>query len=192
MSEPKIPRDLVAESRRIGTGDTRADLERKVKDMDPPTRAAAAVVMATEGASYPDIANVLGYPTARHAKEAVWAAIADAGADHDNVERMRALQSQRLDRLLYSVMRRATRPSDPDHLSYTRVALAIMDRQAKLYGLDAAQQVVVYTPTQREIAEYAEKVAELHRAARGAIEADIIDVEVLESEDADVPAHRAS
>jgi len=67
-----------------------------------------------------------------------------------------------------------------------------MDRQAKLYGLDAAQQVVVYTPTQREIAEYAEKVAELHRAARGAIEADIIDVEVLEPEDADVPAHRAS
>jgi hypothetical protein len=191
VSDPKIPRDIVAESRRIGSGDKRAELEAKVKAMDPPTRAAAAVVMATEGASYPDIAHVLGYPDARRAKEAVWAAIADAGADHDNVEKMRTLQSQRLDRLLYSVMRRATSPSDPDHLSYSRVALAIMDRQAKLYGLDAAQQVVVYTPTQREISEYAEKVAELHRAARGAIEADIIDVEVLEGDDG-VHASRAS
>jgi hypothetical protein len=193
MADPKIPRDIAAEAAKIGGTDPRAELERKVKAMDPPTRASAAVAMAVEGAPYPDIAHVLGYPDARRAKEAVWAAIADAGADHDDVAKMRTLQSQRLDRLLYSVMRRATKPSDADHLSYARIALAIMDRQAKLYGLDAAQQVVVYTPTQREIAEYAEKVAELHRAARGAIEADIIDAEIVLDEEAHgAPASRAS
>jgi hypothetical protein len=186
---PGISRDLREEANAIGTD--AEQLSRKVKEMDPPTRAAAAVVLATDGAPYPEIARMLGYESAAVAKRAVWKAIGEAGADHDDVTRMRKLQAARLDKLLYSVMRRATKPTDMDHLSYVRVALAILDRQAKLFGLDAATSVVVYTPTGQEIARYAEQVTKLMADARGEIEQDIIDAEVIE-EGEDAYAPRAS
>lgn len=175
----RMPRDLQRDAARVDQL-RMADAKAKVKDMDSPTRGAAALVMAVEGAAYPDIARVLDYRDARQAKEAVWAAVAAAGADHDDVERMRQLQSARLDRLLYSLMRRATKPADPDHLAYARMALAVMDRQAKLYGLDAAREMVVYTPTVREVNEYVARVSEALRVAAGAIEADIVDAEVVD------------
>lgn len=188
---PGISRDLRAEAETIGTMDA-VQVERKVKEMDPPTRAAAAVVLATEGAPYPEIARVLGYESPAAAKRAVWKAIGESGADHESVENMRKLQAARLDKLLYSVMRRATKPSDIDHLSYVRVALAILDRQAKLFGLDAATSVVVYTPSGQEIARYAEQVNRLLAEARGEIEQDIIDAEVVEDGGTDAYASRAS
>jgi len=154
--------------------------EARIASMDPPTRAAAAVTMAVEGATYDDIARVMDYPSAVVAKNAVWEAIAACEADHTDIERMRALHSRRLDKLLWSVFRQASTPGHPDQLSYGRYALAIMAAQAHLYGLDAAQQIVVYTPTQREIAAYAEQITQVMRAANGAIEADIIDVEVVD------------
>lgn len=178
-----LPRDLMAEAAAIGT-DAEA-VAKKVKEMDPPTRAAAAVALAVEGAPYPDIARLLGYENPKVAKQAVWDAIGAAGADHDDVDRMRRLQASRLDRLLYSTMRRATKPTDSDHLSYVRVALAILDRQAKLFGLDAAASVVVYTPAQKEIAAYAEQVAKVLSHARGEIEADILEAQIISEEEVD-------
>lgn len=187
-AKPKVSRELEREAHAIAGEQRREVLEQRVRAMDPPSRAAAAVKLAVEGASYPDIARILDYRTPVEAKAAVWNAIADLGADHDNVERMRTLQSHRLDKLLYAVMPNATDQSNPEQVVYGRYVLAILDRQAKLYGLDAAQQIVVYTPTQREIAQHAEHVQTLLRTAAGAIEADIIDVEVLEDGVDDVSA----
>lgn len=196
----RIPRHLQDEAAAIATTKTAAAaVARKKRDreritaMDPPTRAAAAVTMAVEGAGYDDIAKVMDYRSPVEAKHAVWDAIAAVEADHGDIERMRALHSRRLDKLLYSVFRQATTPGHPDQLSYGRYVLAIMQAQAHLYGLDAAQQIVVYTPTQREIAQYAAQVQELLHSQRGALEADIIDVEVIEDGVAgDADAHRAS
>ncbi len=186
-----ISRELLAEADKIGASDTE-QLARKVKEMDPPTRAAAAVALVTNGAPYDEIARILGYETPAVAKRAVWKAIGEAGADHDSIERMRKLQAGRLDKLLYSVMRRATKPTDVDHLSYVRVALAILDRQAKLFGLDAATSVVVYTPSAQEVAAYAEQVTRVLAASRGEIESDIIDAELVEDGDDGAYASRAS
>lgn len=194
----KIPREIQEDAAGIATTKTAAAaVARKKRDrervaaMDPPTRAAAAVTMAVEGAGYDDIARVMDYRTPVEAKHAVWDAIAAVEADHGDIDRMRSLHSRRLDKLLYSVFRQATTAGHPDQLSYGRYVLAIMQAQAHLYGLDAAQQIVVYTPTQREIAAYAAQVQELLRSQRGALEADIIDVEILEDGPADA-AHRAS
>lgn len=192
MSEPsvKIPSWVGQAAAGIATtkgaelaAQKRKSAAEKIAAMDPPTRAAAAVTMAIEGAGYDDIARVMDYRTPVEAKNAVWAAIAAVEADHGDIERMRALHSRRLDKLLYSVFRQATTPGHPDQLAFGRYALAIMGAQAHLYGLDAAQQIVVYTPTQREIAAYAEQVQDLLRSQRGAVgEADIIDVEVVEDD----------
>jgi hypothetical protein len=195
----RIPRELQQEAGAIATTKTAAAaVARKKRDreriaaMDPPTRAAAAVTMAVEGAGYDDIARVMDYRTPVEAKHAVWDAIAAVEADPDDIERMRTLHAKRLDKLLFSVFRQATTPGHPDQLSYGRYVLAIMQAKAHLYGLDAAQQIVVYTPTQREIAQYAAQVQELLHSQRGALEADIIDVEVLEDGVAGDAAHRAS
>lgn len=195
----KLPREIREDAAAIGTSKTKAKAaakkraaRAKVASMDPPTRAAAAVTMSLEGAPYDQIARVLDYPSPVAAKNAVWEAISAVPADHDDIERMRALHARRLDKLLYSVFRQATTPGHMDQLAYGRYALAIMQQQAHLYGLDAAQTVVVYTPTQREIADYADKVSQIMRTATGAIEADIIDVEVIEDGVPDGQAHHAS
>jgi hypothetical protein len=197
-SSVKIPRHLQEDAAAIATTKAAAaTAERRKRDrarvaaMDPPTRAAAAVTMAVEGAGYDDIARVMDYRTPVEAKHAVWDAIAAVEADHNDIDRMRQLHSRRLDKLLYSVFRQATTPGHPDQLSYGRYVLAIMQAQAHLYGLDAAQQIVVYTPTQKEIAQYADQVQRLLNSQRGALEADIIDGEIVEDGD-DVTAHRAS
>jgi hypothetical protein len=184
---PKVPRDLAEEAEAIAPVKP-GKRARKVKDMDPPSRAAAAVNLAVQGADYNSIAQIMDYRSATEAKNAVWAAIGDVPADHDDVERMRSLHAQRLDRLLYAVMPAACRPGHPDQFQAHRLAQAVLDRQARLYGFDAAQQVVVYTPTQREIAEYAQHVTSLLRHSAGAIEADIIvDAEVVIDGDGSAP-----
>lgn len=188
MSEHvKLPAQIVEDAAAIGTTSTKAKVaarkrahKAKLAKLDPPSRAASAVTMCLEGAPYDQIARVLDYPSPVAAKHAVWEAIAAVPADHDDMERMRALHARRLDKLLYSVFRQATTPGHVDQLAYGRYALAIMQQQAHLYGLDAAQTVVVYTPTQREIADYADKVQQIMRTAAGAVEADIIDVEIIE------------
>lgn len=173
-----IPRDLAAEA--LTVEDPAAmDAARRVRDMDAPTRAAAAVKMAVEGVSYTDIARVLDYDNPTAAKRAVWSSIGDIEIDADEVKRKRDLMGRRLGRLTQSVMRRATNPHDPDHLLYVRVSLAIFDREARLYGLDAPTNIMVHTPTQREIDEYVASVRRLHLEVAGDVEADIIEGEVL-------------
>lgn len=180
---PDVPRAIEDEADAIGTPaeDRHKKLAKRVRDMDPPSRAAAAVTLAVQGAAYPDIARVLDYRTPVEAKSAVWDAIASVEADYGDIEKMRTLMSHRLDRLLYAVMPTATDTGNPEQITCGRFALAILDRQAKLYGLDAAGSLVIYTPTQKEIAAHAEQVTQIMRSAAGAIEADIIDAEVIEA-----------
>lgn len=173
-----VPREIAAEAQRVDDP-AAMEMARKIRDMDAPTRAAAAVKMAVEGVSYTDIARTLDYESPAAAKKAVWSSIGDIEIDADEVKRKRDLMGKGLGRLLQSSMRRATNPHDPDHLAYQRVVLAIMDRQARLYGLDAPTNLVVHTPTQREIDEYVSHVRQLNLVASGDVEADIIDGEVI-------------
>ena len=73
----------------------------------------------------------------------------------------------------------ATKPDDIDHLPYNRQALAIIDRIAKLHGIDAPQTLNVTTPSAEKITEYVGTVVALYHAAH-AQEADIIDAEIEE------------
>lgn len=177
-----VPRDLAREAAQVDEPGA-LDMARKVAAMDPPTRAAAAVKLAVEGVSYTDIARTLDYESPGAAKQAVWGSIGDIEIDADEVKRKRDLMGKGLGRLLTSCMRRATNPHDPDHLGYLRVTLAIFDRQARLYGLDAPTNLVVHTPTQREIDQYVATVRQLHLVAAGDVEADILDAEIIEDGD---------
>lgn len=170
----KVPKDLYAEAMAIGTP-REQELAKKVAQMDAPTRAAASVALAVEGAGYSEIARVMDYATASEAKRAVWNALGQIEQDAASVAERRELMAAGLTKLLRSCMRRGTNPNDPDHLAYVRVVLAIYDRQAKLYGLDAPTTSIVYSPSAAEVNEYVNRVRNLVVVEAGDIEADVLE-----------------
>jgi hypothetical protein len=115
--------------------------------------AASAVALRLAGASYDDIAVALEYPSPTEAREAVHADLSAraAEADPEERDRLRALEGARLERLLRSVWRKATTEADPEHLPAVRVALSVVDRHTRLYGLDVPVELIVHTPTANEI-----------------------------------------
>lgn len=146
---------------------------------DSPTRAAAAVQLRVDGAGWSDIARVLDYSSAQRARNAVERALSAETASPEQIEHVRWLNARRLEKILNSVMRRATNPKDPDHLQYARMAVVIIDRHLKLYGADAPQKMqVTYTPATEELTAWVMQAA--NQVASAEAEADIIDAEVVE------------
>ena len=156
----------------------------------PKARAEAAVALKIAGATYSDIAKTVGYSSASVARQAVERSLAGTVGEEDRAK-MRLLEAKRLERLLRSVWSRSTDPSDPEHLSYVRASLSIIDRHIRLHGLDAPQQMVVYSPAQSEIEAW---VAGMSRQviAGMPLEADIIDGDYEVVQDAPYPQDAVS
>lgn len=118
----------------------------------PRTRAEAGAALLVQGASFKDVAEMLGYSTPSSAKQAVEKVLAHSLTVPER-EAMRSVVHQRYERLLKSVMPRATNPRDTQHLAYNARANAIIDRMSKLHGLDAPTQVQV-TPSEEYLDQY--------------------------------------
>lgn len=170
---PIVMSDVEAEAAALGDP-KRAEMVKRVTEMDAPSRAAAAVNLLIAGATYPDIAKTLIYKSVDEAKRAIWGAIGSIEMDETRRGRERELMARRLNSLISSGWKRANNPHDPDHLAYQRLMLAIMDRQAKLYGLDAPSESIVYTPSQQEINEHVARVRNLVIVEAGDVEADVL------------------
>lgn len=134
-------------------------------------KANAAVQMRTAGASWEEIADVLGFPSGNHALVATERALEKEMRTPETQEQLRQLAGARLERLLRSVWARAINPEDPDQLAAVNTAKGLVDRHAKLYGLDAPTQYVVHSPTQQELESWVTRVTS--QAMPGLPEADI-------------------
>lgn len=178
MTEPKVPKEIADGAAKVGTAEDRAVALRE--RLDAPTRAAAAVNLRIEGASWSDIARVLDYSSPQRARGAVEAALAEMAESEEDRDQLRYVMSRRLDRILYSLMKRATNPGDQDHIVYARTALSVIDRQAKLHGLDAPNQIIVHNASDKEVKAYVDKVVTLMKQATDEAEADIVDAEIVE------------
>lgn len=177
-------------------GPMEQDIEKAIELADPDhqlplndvdrstTKAEAAVTLKLYGASYTDIKNTLHYSSAYRARMAVERALAAAADSPEDRDQMRYLINKTLDRLKSSVMSKAMNPNDAQHLAYNARALAILDRQAKLWGVDAPTQIQI-TPSDQYIQEFLEMVVPHAKADNDQIEADIMDMDVLEEEDSD-------
>lgn len=151
----------------------------KAKPVETPkNRSAAALQLRIDGAGWGDIAKVLDFDTPADARVAVENALAMEAKSTEDIEQIRFLEARRMERILTSLMRRATNPADPDHLAYARTAMVVIDRHTKLYGADAPQQLnVTYNPAAGQIEQW---VSAMARQVHGEIqEADILDVEVI-------------
>lgn len=131
-----------------------SELERAKRD--PKTKVEAGVSLLLSGASFPDIAKMLEYKSAEHARLAVERALA-AGVTLEDKDLLRKVQAGRYERLLKSVMPRATDPRDSHHLAYNARANALVDRISKLHGIDAPIQVQV-TPSDEYLIAYANQM----------------------------------
>lgn len=145
---------------------------------DRPTRMEAAVALKVSGATYAQIAKTLDYANPTHARQAVERALA-ATVTVQEREHARYIAGRRIERLLLSVWDKATNPTAEEHLSAVRTALALADRHIRLYGLDAPQQIEVYTPAGEELAAWVEAMASRERPALPA-EVDIVEGEVVD------------
>ncbi len=153
------------------------------KDTEAPrNRAASALQLRIDGAGWGDIARVLDFDTPADARMAVENALANESRSTEDIDQIRFLEARRMERILSSLMRRATNPKDPDHLAYARTAMVVIDRHTKLYGADAPQQLnVTYNPAAGQIEQW---VSAMARQVHGEIEeADILDVEVVSDEE---------
>ena len=138
-------------------------------------RADAAIALRLAGASYSEVAAALGFVNATRAKDAVEKSLASR-VSVETREHQRALSARRLERLLRGVWRKATDEKDPEQITAVRTCLAIIDRHARLYGLDAPAQIEVYTPAQAEIEAWVTQVTSSLNVVE---EADIIEGEII-------------
>jgi hypothetical protein len=145
-----------------------------------------ALALWTAGATYGDIAAQFGFRTPSVAAMAIERALSESVDDTQDRTKLRRRMSLTLDRLLRAVMPKAINGENPEQLPAVRVALTVVERYAKLNGLDAPVQVDVNLVDDEKFTTLVEL------AARGMgmpvpVEADIWDAEFVdeEVEDAD-------
>lgn len=150
----------------------------------PVNRAAAALQLRIDGAGFADIAKVLDLKSPGEARRMVDKALADIPTDMDEVDRIRDLESRRIERILISLMKRGTNPKDPDHLAYARTALAAIKQQTDLHGAAMPTKVdITYNPSAQQLEKWVGQItAQAHASV---VEGDILDVEVIEDKAAE-------
>lgn len=98
-----------------------------------------------QGETFPEIGRKLGI-TKQAAHHHVSKALGElAKANKDRTAELRMLEGERLDAMACVLWPRATDPQNPDLVAVDRM-LRIMDRRAKLFGLDAPTKIAPTTP----------------------------------------------
>lgn len=168
----------------------------------PEQRVRAALSLKIAGAPYSAIAEQLGFANALAARNVVERYLASMVSEGD-VRSQRNLMSERLERLLRAVWPKALQETievevsgkgdtkkrvtviNEKQLEYVRTSMMLVDRMARLHGLDAPQRVEITRASDSEVVEWAHRMAE-SAGMLGAREAeDIMEAEVvaLDSED---------
>lgn len=143
-------------------------------------KANAAVQMRIAGASWDEIAEVIGYPSGRDALVATERALEKELRDLSK-DSMRQMAGRRLERLLRGVWPKAIDPDNPEQLPAVGKAREIIADHRKLFGLDAPTEIAVHAPTEQELANWVATVVNVGRPALE--EADIFDIEAEEESD---------
>lgn len=157
-----------------------------VPDPRSKVRKALSVLQLREsGYAFDEIAEILNLPDAQAAeREFTKGMVAMLKDNPDVLTHLRDLTGRRLERLLRAVWTKALDPNNPEQMVAHQRALAVIDRHARLYGLDAATKVdVEFSPTQREMAEFISAVAKMRQDIPqegnifGIIEGEVLELE---------------
>lgn len=155
--EPDAPDDVRRIEKQIGSEADAATVESMSNDK---VRSALALWLA--GAQPGEIASQLEMRSAAVATMAIERALAESVDETTDRGKLRVKQSLRLDKFLKAISPKALDPKHPEQLQAMRTALAIVDRQIRLQGVDAPQEHIIHTPDSDEFARV------ITLAARGA------------------------
>ena len=151
----RLPEDLSIRrvQKRIGT---QADVTAAETMAEVMARGIAALWV--RGANYPEIADEFGIsvPTARMAVERI---LSDSLDDNEDKTKQRHRVSLQLDAFLRSVVDRALDPADDQQLPYLRAAMMVVDRKARLLGLDAPVNIQLGLPSKDDLDQWVAAVA---------------------------------
>jgi hypothetical protein len=137
------------------------------------------IAMRLMGYGWDEIARVLGYPSPRHALTAFELALQrNLSEDDASTAKMRDLAGRRLERLLRAVWTTALNPNHPNQMAAQDRARSVIADQAKLFGLNAPQEMVVSTPSATELQNFVSRA--VAAANSGLEEDDIFDADVVE------------
>lgn len=175
MSE--IPEDVDV-SKEIEKADPAASIPENAVDKSS-TKAEAAVALFVYGVSFTEIKNKLGYSSAHRARIAVERALAASADSTEDRDMARVVVRKQLRRLLAAHMPQAVDIKNPNQLAYSARTLAIIDRLGKLDGVDAPTQIQI-SASDSDIMNFVEMLMPEAKKDNEAIEADIVDAEVLD------------
>lgn len=144
-------------------------------------KANAALDMALHGANWDQIAEVIGYPTARAAKVAVELALEKNLSTVDK-QKMRLLIQGRYNAMVQSVATKALDEDHPEHLAALGRYREITADVRRMWGLDAPQEVLISNPTEREINDWVGLT--ISQSMPEVEEDDIVEGEVVEEHEA--------
>lgn len=149
----------------------------------------AALQMALARVGWDEIAEVIGYPTARQARVAVEQALErELGEDPNAKDKMRNMVGQQYNRMVRAIWAKAMDPKNPEQLQAMSRLREINQSYTKLYGLDAPSEMIVHTPTREELDAWVNSQTKAEVASLE--EDDIFDVEWTEDEQDALPAPR--
>jgi hypothetical protein len=152
-------------------------------------KAYAALKLHKDGKDWDEIAEFLGYPTARAARVATELALKKEFDNEDSAAFLRRMASDKLEELLKSVYAKAKNPESPDHLLYLREARILIGQHVEMMGYAAPKKAIIASPTASQIEKWVAEVMQLQ--APEVDEADIFDAEVVSDTDDDPEAPRA-
>lgn len=119
----------------------------------------AAVQLRVSGASLEEVAETLDLANARAALTVIERELARQGEENkDARDRLRMSTNVLLEDLIWSVYGKATNADDPEHLLAVRTMVTVLDRRAKLNGLDEPTRHEIHTPTQTELDRWVAEV----------------------------------
>lgn len=145
-------------------------------------KAHAAIQMKKEFSTWDEIAETLGYPTARAARVACELALENELQTREGKEFMRQMASDRFEAMLRTLWKEANDKNDPNRWMAMDRVRALMKDHIDLHGYAAPKQQVITTPTTRQIEEFVATVLKVEKPDLE--EANIFDIEYTE----DVPA----
>lgn len=172
-----MPQDIDV-SKEIAQADPAAQIAENAVDKSS-TKAEAAVALFVYGVSYTEIKNKLGYSSAHRARIAVERALAASADSEDDRDKARHVIRKQLRRLLAAHMPQAVDVKNVNQLAYSARTLAIIDRLAKLDGADAPTQIQI-SASDSDIMNFVEMLMPEARKDNEAIEADIMDAEIID------------
>lgn len=124
-----------------------------------PTEVKAAMALWLAGASYADVAAQMHYRSAHLARLILERALADTVDDTQDRSIQRRKMSLQLDTFLRAIVVKALDANSPEQLSNMRMALQLLERKARLLGLDAPIQAIIANPTGDELDRWLMEVA---------------------------------